>query len=396
MAEDVGGGSPSSAGQSPPARRRQRPALAGLLLVAAVILGATGAHVLDDRTSPRVRGPFRLAAAHRMVEAANGRGYWLVASDGGVFTFGDAGFFGSLAGHRLNAPIVGLVPTPDDQGYWLVGADGGVFSFGDASFYGSEGNTRLAAPVVGMASTARPGSGPAGPPGPPGMQGRPGVDGKTLLHGTGAPAGSVGTDGDFYLDTAASVLYGPKANGAWPAPGVSLVGPAGPQGQAGTAGAPGAAGAPGPPGPQGPKGDTGAPGAPGATGPSGVSGIQVHTFVGSTTNLDPSGAEATVATGTITLSAPANLVLNATATDNDTSSGSSTAGCSVSVGGSPATQEEFGSVDGSALESTIANAGTIADEPAGAYTVSYQCALSFGAGASIDRPAVTVEVIPVS
>jgi hypothetical protein len=38
---------------------------------------------------------------------ADGRGYWLVASDGGVFTFGDAGFFGSAAGTSLYEPVVG-------------------------------------------------------------------------------------------------------------------------------------------------------------------------------------------------------------------------------------------------------------------------------------------------
>ena len=40
---------------------------------------------------------------------------------------------------------------PPASGYWLVGSDGGVFSFGDASFYGSMGNTALNKPIVGMA-----------------------------------------------------------------------------------------------------------------------------------------------------------------------------------------------------------------------------------------------------
>ena len=40
-----------------------------------------------------------------------GKGYWLMASDGGVFTFGDAGFFGSMGGIRLNAPVVGSTAT---------------------------------------------------------------------------------------------------------------------------------------------------------------------------------------------------------------------------------------------------------------------------------------------
>jgi hypothetical protein len=75
-------------------------------------------------------------------------GYWLVASDGGIFTFGDAGFFGSIPGlgfapagsgaaKKLNAPIVGMVPSSDGGGYFMVGSDGGVFAFGDAKFEGS-------------------------------------------------------------------------------------------------------------------------------------------------------------------------------------------------------------------------------------------------------------------
>jgi hypothetical protein len=84
----------------------------------------------------------------------DGVGYWMVASDGGVFTFGDAGFFGSTGALHLNAPIVGMAATPDGGGYWLVASDGGIFSFGDATFYGSTGVMHLNAPIVGMAPTA--------------------------------------------------------------------------------------------------------------------------------------------------------------------------------------------------------------------------------------------------
>ncbi len=83
----------------------------------------------------------------------DGRGYWLVASDGGVFSFGDAGFSGSPAALRLNAPVVGMAATPDGRGYWLAARDGGVFDYGDAGFFGSAGSVALNAPVVGMAAT---------------------------------------------------------------------------------------------------------------------------------------------------------------------------------------------------------------------------------------------------
>ncbi len=79
--------------------------------------------------------------------------YWEVASDGGIFTFGNAGYYGSMGGKPLNRPIVGMAATPDEKGYWMVASDGGIFSFGDAGFFGSAGSTRLVAPIVGMAST---------------------------------------------------------------------------------------------------------------------------------------------------------------------------------------------------------------------------------------------------
>jgi hypothetical protein len=87
------------------------------------------------------------------VSTPSGNGYWLVAADGGVFSFGDAGFYGSEGGKHLNSPIVGMAVTPSGDGYWLVAADGGVFSFGDAGFYGSEGAQHLNSPVVGIAAT---------------------------------------------------------------------------------------------------------------------------------------------------------------------------------------------------------------------------------------------------
>jgi hypothetical protein len=93
-------------------------------------------------------------------------GYWLVGSDGGIFTFGSAQFFGSTGSLKLQRPVVGITPTADRGGYWLVASDGGIFSFGDAGFYGSlpglgiapagtPGTTKkLNAPIVGMVPSA--------------------------------------------------------------------------------------------------------------------------------------------------------------------------------------------------------------------------------------------------
>ncbi len=84
----------------------------------------------------------------------DGKGYWLTAVDGGVFAFGDAAFHGSMGATHLAQPIVAMAATPDGGGYWLVGGDGGVFAFGDAAFHGSMGATHLAASITGMAATA--------------------------------------------------------------------------------------------------------------------------------------------------------------------------------------------------------------------------------------------------
>ena len=72
-----------------------------------------------------------------MAATPSGAGYWLVASDGGIFNFGDAKFHGSTGAIRLNQPIVGMAATPSGAGYWLVASDGGIFNFGDAKFHGS-------------------------------------------------------------------------------------------------------------------------------------------------------------------------------------------------------------------------------------------------------------------
>ena len=107
-------------------------------------------------------------------------GYWLVASDGGIFTYGDAQFYGLDRGHppqqadrrawrrRPTATATGSSrptaassptatrssgarpaawpstspssawrPRPTADGYWLVAQDAGVFTYGDAQFSGS-------------------------------------------------------------------------------------------------------------------------------------------------------------------------------------------------------------------------------------------------------------------
>jgi hypothetical protein len=69
------------------------------------------------------------------IDRATG-GYWLVAGDGGIFSF-NAPYFGSTGNIRLEQPIVGIAAAPNGGGYRFVARDGGIFDFGNAQFYGS-------------------------------------------------------------------------------------------------------------------------------------------------------------------------------------------------------------------------------------------------------------------
>jgi hypothetical protein len=88
-----------------------------------------------------------------MAPAPGGTGYWLVARDGGIFTFGTAVFHGSTGAIKLARSIVGMAATPGGKGYWLVAADGGLFTFGDATFFGSLGGGGLSEPAVAIVPT---------------------------------------------------------------------------------------------------------------------------------------------------------------------------------------------------------------------------------------------------
>lgn len=130
-------------------------------------------------------------------------GYWLVATNGGIFPFGDAASYGSTA--QLDLPvtdIVGIVPTPDGQGYWEAGADGNVYAFGDVTPYGSEGGQLLNSPIVGIA-------------------GLPGAAATTATStGTGT-TGSAGTTGE----TTATTNTGPTGTTTGTTPPATNPGP---------------------------------------------------------------------------------------------------------------------------------------------------------------------------
>jgi hypothetical protein len=82
----------------------------------------------------------------------DGVGYWLVASDGGIFSF-ESPFKGSMGAIPLNKPVTGMVRYGD--GYLMVAEDGGIFNFSNLPFSGSLGDRPPAHPIVAVAAFER-------------------------------------------------------------------------------------------------------------------------------------------------------------------------------------------------------------------------------------------------
>ena len=198
----------------------------------------------------------------------------------------DGDFYLNIATSQLFGPkAAGAWPAAVS----LVGPTGAAGATGATGPQGPQGEP---GPIGAMGpqgpegpSGATGATGPQGPEGQAGAAGVSGGDGKTIINGTVAPEASQGMDGDFYLNTATSQLFGPKAAGAWPVA-VSLVGPTGPVGATGTTGPQGPQGELGPTGPMGPQGPEGQTGAIGATGPQGPQGE-----FGPTGPMGPQGPE---------------------------------------------------------------------------------------------------------
>ena len=146
---------PTRPGGGRPSRRTG--ALAAVLALGLLFILLTplrGQAATTDRAavSDPTGGAHLSAPVVGMAATPDGGGYWLVASDGGIFSYGDAHFYGSTGNIRLHKPIVGMAATPGGHGYWLVASDGGIFSYGDAHFYGSAGGSGLSSPVVGISA----------------------------------------------------------------------------------------------------------------------------------------------------------------------------------------------------------------------------------------------------
>ena len=86
-----------------------------------------------------------------MARTADGAGFWTLDNNGDVFHYGDAVWYGSRPIHPDD--IVGFAARPQGDGYWMVSSDGAVWSFGKAPNLSPAAPLRPTRPIVGMAAT---------------------------------------------------------------------------------------------------------------------------------------------------------------------------------------------------------------------------------------------------
>jgi hypothetical protein len=115
-------------------------------VIANALTGSTYSFVVTANNAYGI-GP---AASSNTVSISSG--YWTVAGDGGVFSFGP-NFYGSTGNLKLNQPVFAITSTADGKGYWFVARDGGVFTYGDGVFHGSVPALGIhVSNIVGMAA----------------------------------------------------------------------------------------------------------------------------------------------------------------------------------------------------------------------------------------------------
>ncbi|MFZ4512449.1 MAG: hypothetical protein ACOYNX_02350, partial [Geothrix sp.] len=262
----------------------------GTKFVPSTVLGPTGATGPQGATGAQgiqgVQGPIGVTGATGATGQAGLDGRTVLHGAGTPVATGAAGVVGDFyldtVANVLYGPKASASSWAGVSSVSLVGPAGGpVGPTGPAGPTGATGPQGLtgstgAVGPMGLIGPMGP-TGATGAAGPAGAQGVAGVAGQTVVAAKALLSGVVnptaqGVDGDFYLNTATSTLYGPKAAGVWPTAGVNIVGPAGQQGIQGVAGATGATGSTGATGPQGPLGLQGIQGPQGLIGPTGLTG----------------------------------------------------------------------------------------------------------------------------
>jgi hypothetical protein len=282
---------------------------------------ANGTNYLDYGSQRLMSAPYALYAKTAGVQLNQWR-YGATAPAAALGNIGDF-YLNTATGdvHYKSAAstwtLTGNIKGPQGN----VGATGATGPAGATGATGATGPAGVAGPQGPAGTTGATGStgatgaaGPAGPTGLTGAAGPAGTNGNSVLNGATAPNNNQGANGDFFINTATNTLYGPKANGTWPA-GVSLVGSQGPTGATGLQGPAGATGPAGPTGPTGLTGATGAAGPQGATGPAGLTGPTGLT--GATGATGPAGVAGPQGpTGATGPQGPAGLLASGSAAGN--------------------------------------------------------------------------------
>jgi hypothetical protein len=188
--------------------------------------GADGADGADgDDGSPGADGSTVLNGSGTPSGGTGADGdFYIDTTPGAIKIFGPktSGTWGSGTSLVGTAGSTGSTGTAGTNGKSVLNGTAAPTTEGvDGDFYLRTSNSTLYGP---KASGAWPGSPVSlvGPTGSTGSTGSNGTNGKTVLSGSGAPSG--GADGDFWIDTTAKVIYGPKASGTWPGSGTSMVG----------------------------------------------------------------------------------------------------------------------------------------------------------------------------
>lgn len=205
--------------------------------------GTDGKTVLSGAGAPSggtgVDGDFYINTSTYEIYGPKASGSWgsgtsLVGPTGATGSTGATGATGSAGTNGTDGKTI-LNGTGAPSGG--LGIDGDFYlNTANYDFYGPKASGSWGSPTSLVGPTGATGAtGATGSTGAAGADGADGADGNTVRSGSGTPSGGLGVDGDFYINTAANTIYGPKTSGSWGSP-TSIVGPTGATGSNGTNG----------------------------------------------------------------------------------------------------------------------------------------------------------------
>ena len=180
--------------------------------------GASGSKILSGTGAPSVGlgtiGDFYLDKTGYLLYGPKLSTGWGIATllrgaQGPQGPQGPAGVPGSQIYSGTGTPATTIGKTGD---YYLDKASGNL--------YGPKTSAGWGTPISLKGSKGDKGD--KGDQGSTGATGAAGTPGSKFYSGNGAPANSIGINGDYFIDTLHAVMYGPKTGGLWPTNGTAL------------------------------------------------------------------------------------------------------------------------------------------------------------------------------